>query len=47
MSFGMIMKTKNMVKKQDFVTWIQTVSLFMKEQMAYIKTFQKILKQYF
>ena len=47
MSFGMIMQTENMVKNQTFVTWMQVVSLFTKEQMAFLKTFQRMLKQYF
>ena len=47
MSFSMIMQTENMVKNQTFVTWIQVVSLFTKEQMAFLKTSQKMLKQYF
>ena len=28
MSFGMIMKNQNIVKKQNCVLWIQTVSLY-------------------
>ena len=28
MTFGMIMKNKNMVKKENYVTWIETVSLY-------------------
>ena len=28
MIFGMIMKNKNMVKKENYVTWIETVSLY-------------------
>ena len=35
MNFGMIMLNQNMMKRQIFVTWIQTVSLFM-EKIDYI-----------
>ena len=27
MTFGMVMQNQNMVKKQTYVTWVQTVSL--------------------
>ena len=47
MGFGIIMQTENTVKKQNFITWIQAVPLFTKEQMALLKIFQKMLKQYF
>ena len=34
----------NMVKKQNYVTWIQTVSLYTEKQMIFIKILQEMLK---
>ena len=35
----------NMVKMQNFVTWIETASLFIYKQMIFTKILQKMLKQ--
>ena len=45
MDFGMIKENQNMVKMQNFVTWIQTASSFMSKQMIFTKMLQKMLKQ--
>ena len=34
-----------MVKMQNFVTWIETASLFIYKQMIFTKILQKMLKQ--
>ena len=44
MNFAMIMFNQNMVKTQNFVTWIQTASLSMYKQMILAKILQRMLK---
>ena len=45
MSFGMIKWSKNKEKMQNYVTWIQTVSLFTWKVMIFKNTLLKMLKQ--
>ena len=45
LNFGMIMENQNLVKMQNFITWIQTVSLLMKKEMIFTKMLQKMLKK--
>ena len=41
----MITQNQSMVKNQDFVIWIQIVSLYTQNQMIFITTLQKMLIQ--
>ena len=41
--FDMIKQNQNLVKNQNCVIWIQTVSLYNKRQMMFIKILQKML----
>ena len=44
LSFGMIMQSQNIEKKQDCDIWIQTVLLYTQKEMIFIKVLPKMLK---